>query len=129
MPNHASITLIGHLGKDPEQRFTQDNKPITSLSLGVSTGYKDRKQTTWWNVTFFGKTAEVAVDMTKKGHAVMVEGEPFLEEYTDKEGNKRTSLKVNGARLVLLESRKDEPATPKTAPAPAAVPFDDDIPF
>jgi hypothetical protein len=66
----------------------------------------------------------------------MVEGEPYLDEYTDKDGNKRTSLKMNGTRLVLLEGKPAGQPAAERASNPKArqssridTPFDDDIPF
>jgi hypothetical protein len=68
----------------------------------------------------------------------MFEGEPFLEKYTDPEGNPRSALKLNASRLVLLEGKKSEgesqPAraakpSPKKVAASSGAPFDDEIPF
>ncbi len=126
MPNHALIILTGHLGKDPEQRMTQDGKAITNFSLAVKTGYGDRAISTWYNCAAFGKTAEVAAKYLKKGNAVNIIGTPSLREYTTKDGGKGQSLDVAISELVLLEAKAD------AAPAKAATgsPFaDDTIPF
>lgn len=131
MPNHASATIIGHLGKDPQVRITNGGKEMAQFSVAVNTGFKDDKKTTWWNVVCFGKTSEVAARYLSKGSVALFEGEPVLEEYQDKDGNKRTSLKLVVNRLTLLDNKaKDEPET-KSPPKKISndAPFDDDIPF
>lgn len=136
MPNHASATLIGHLGRDPETRRTQGGVDITTVSMGVSTGYGNNKKTTWWNIVAFDKTGEAMVNHLSKGDAAMFIGEPSLRDYTDKDGNSRQSLELTVQRMVLLGGKPDDqrssapaskPAAKKAAPADA--PFDDEIPF
>lgn len=58
MPNHASATLIGHLGRETETRSTANGTLTFKATLAVDTGYGTSKATTWWNVTAFGKKAE-----------------------------------------------------------------------
>jgi single-strand DNA-binding protein len=137
MPNHAHATIVGHLGKDPEVRATQDGKEITMFSLAVATGYGDKKKTTWWSVVCFGKTGEAAARFLSKGSPAMLVGEPSLEEWTDKDNNKRQTLKLVAERLVLLSSNDNggetAPATKPVAKPQRKIsedaPFDDEIPF
>lgn len=134
MPNHASATLIGHLGRDPENRRTTSGVDITSVSMGVSTGYGNNKKTTWWNLVAFDKTGEAMCNFLKKGDAAMFIGEPSLREYEDKDGNKRQSLELTVQRMVLLGGKDDdgrsEPRKPQHKKAASAdAPFDDEIPF
>jgi hypothetical protein len=63
---------------------------------------------------------------------VFIDGEPYLDEHTDKEGNKRQSLKLFANRLVLMsEKAADKEAKPaaKAGSSRTDAPFDDDIPF
>lgn len=136
MPNHASATLIGHLGRDPETRRTGSGTDITSVSLAVSTGYGNNKKTTWWNLVAFDKTGEAMVNFLKKGDAAMFIGEPALREWKDKDDATRQTLELTVQRMVLLGVKDDDrqPAEPrKSAPAAKKVsedaPFDDEIPF
>ncbi len=134
MPNHASATLIGHLGRDPETRATQSGTKITSTSLAVSTGYGDHKRTTWWNLVAFEKTGESMERFLSKGDAAMFVGEPSLREWQDKDGATRQSLELTVQRLVLMGGKDDTRATPeprKAAPKKVTedAPFDDEIPF
>jgi single-strand DNA-binding protein len=134
MPNHAQATIMGHLGKDPDVRVSKAGKEITSFSIAVNTGYGDNKKATWWNVTCFGKTGEVAAKYLEKGLPVLVTGEPYLDTWEDDDGVTRQTLKLTADRLVLLGSRDEQDAPRKEAkPAPKKAsedaPFDDEIPF
>lgn len=134
MPNHASATLIGHLGREPETRATQSGINITSVSLAVSTGYGNAKKTTWWNLVAFEKTGEAMCNFLKKGDAAMFIGEPALREWQDKDGATRQTLELTVQRMVLLGG-KDEASADTRKPAAqvkkatADAPFDDEIPF
>jgi single-strand DNA-binding protein len=117
MPNHASVSLIGHLGRDPELKFLQTGTALLKWSLAVSTGYGEKRATTWWNCTMFGQRCEKLAEMLAKGQAIHVTGEPSLREYDGREGGKRQSLDVRVSDVTLLG--KDTPRT--------ATPEDDDI--
>lgn len=134
MPNHASATLIGHLGRDPETRRTQSGTDITSVSLGVSTGYGNNKKTTWWNLVAFDKTGEAMRNFLKKGDAAMFVGEPSMREWKDKEDATRQTLELTVQRMVLLggkdeQSNASRPSSRPVKPGTEAAPFDDEIPF
>ncbi|MGO6851621.1 single-stranded DNA-binding protein [Rhizobium beringeri] len=135
MPNHASATLIGHLGRDPETRATQSGTMITTTSVAVSTGYGNNKKTTWWNLIAFDKTGEAMVNFLKKGDAAMFIGEPALREWKDKDDATRQTLELTVQRMVLLGGKDDQPADTRKTTAPVAkkvsedAPFDDEIPF
>ena len=101
----TTVTLIGKLGADPELRFTNSGKAVVALSLVTSKPVKgdDGKwkdeETTWWRVTCWDSLAENAAETLQKGDAVIVHGRTFTESYTTKEGEERTSLKVNAYNI------------------------------
>ena len=129
MPNHASATIIGHLGRDAETRNTQSGKVIFSATLAVSTGYGDNKRTTWWSVSAFGKTAETLERFNlTKGAPIGFQGEPSIREYEDKDGNKRQSLELMVSNFILLGEKSDTP-TSKPKPISNEPAFDDECPF
>lgn len=82
-----------------------DGKQVANFSVAVKTG---KEETTWFRVSLFGKTAEIAEKYVKKGNAVYIEGDLKAREWTDKEGNKRTSIEIAGNKLVLLGKKEDE---------------------
>ena len=121
MPNHAHVTLIGHLGKDPEIRQAGQHQ-VVSFSIAVTTGFGEKKQTTWWNCNFWGDRAVKVAQYLAKGKPVLVEGEPSERPYETTAGTKGKSLDVRVNNLVLLGSKDDAPAA-----APQADP--DNAPF
>ena len=142
--NHQQITVAGRVGRDPEIRYTQAGEPVTSWSMAVTEswtkGGQKQERTTWFNVTAFGKTAQIARDYVKKGSLVLVVGRIQVDEWTDKDGNQRKGWKVIVDRLVLgprpqgaSEGRRAETtAAPDAAQSAASGEWqatDDDVPF
>lgn len=131
MPNYNRCEFIGTLGRDAETRFSKDAHPILNLSL--ATKYRDK--TTWIRVTAFNKTAEWNAHL-KKGAHVWVEGPMSMEEWTGKDGAKRTTLCMvaNTIQEVAWAKRDAAASTGETGRATAAATnepaiSDDDVPF
>lgn len=131
--------IVGNLGKDPELRYTPNNTAVANLS--VATTEKKRSSdgefenvTTWFRVTLWGKQAENAAKYLTKGSPVYLEGRLRVEEWTDKDGNNRFTLEVNGTDMQFLsggaksngsaaaeaDEEEDEAPAPKKAKAAAA---------
>ena len=136
------IILVGNLGRDPELRYTPQGTPVCSFTVATNEKRKDRAGemqdvTTWFRVTLWGRQAETASQYLTKGRPVYIEGRLRLEEYTDKDGNKRQSLEVNASDLHFIGGRGDEPhvnvSTSKSSTTAQqssdAELSDDDIPF
>jgi single-strand DNA-binding protein len=142
------IFLVGNLGRDPELRYTPQGLAVCNFSVATSERRKGasgepEEITTWFRVSAWGRQAELANEYLTKGRQVYVEGRLRLEEYTDREGNPRTSLEVNATDIQFIGQRGDEAAPPAAAGAekkPAAAKAagakaaeveiaDDDIPF
>lgn len=133
----------GNLGKDCETRSTPNGKLIASFSLPVKQGFGEHEKTSWVICLMFGPKAETLPQYLKKGMKVTVEGKFVMEEWTDKEGNKRQTPTLIVDEIDLPPRQSDSPK--QNAPAaqqspsgwgqPAAQPpsgemdFDDDIPF
>src|SRR2546423_5510588 len=151
MASFNKIIIVGYLGRDPELRHTPQGTPVCDFSIATTERRKDKSgelqdHTTWFRVSLFGRQAEVASQYLSKGRQVYVEGALTQREYTDKEGNARTSLDVRGSDIQFISSagdgeqapaaratatsapapRKEAPARPAPAPAPVD---EDDIPF
>ncbi|MBF0186214.1 MAG: single-stranded DNA-binding protein [Magnetococcales bacterium] len=124
------VQLIGHLGADPEVRFTQDGRAIAGLRVATSDTWTDKQgqkqeRTEWHAVSVFGKLAEIAQQYLRKGSKVFLEGQLQTDKYTDKQGIERYSTKVvlspyNG-QMILLD-RADRPAGAGEVPAYAGPP-------
>ena len=127
MPNFASATITGHLGRDPETRQAGSSS-VTSFSVAVNTGYGERKTCTWWNVSVWGKRGETAAQHLHKGDAVTISGEPALRKY-ESNGEERQSLDIEAHQWAFAGGKPEgQQAAPQRSAAPEPE-FDDDIPF
>jgi single-strand DNA-binding protein len=116
MASLNKITLIGNVGRDPEVRQLPSGDAVANFTLATSETWKDKKgekqeRTEWHRVDVFGKLAEVVESYVKKGSKVYVEGAMTYDEWTDKDGNKKTAAKVKvnqfGGKLILLGGKGD----------------------
>jgi single-strand DNA-binding protein len=127
------ITIVGYLGRDPELRYTPQGMALCKMSIATTERRKNvtgetEEHTTWFRVTAWGRQAELANEYLTKGRQVYVEGRLRLEEYTDREGQKRFSAEVSATEIQFLGQRTDTPdanaaeavagANQTTAPAP-----------
>lgn len=118
MPNFASCTIVGHLGRDAETKFLPNDKCVVSFTVATSRKRKDEEITTWWRCQFWGDRAAKVAEFLTKGKAVLVQGEVHLREYEAKDGGKGHSLEVEVRELVLLGGGEDrKPAAREEAPA------------
>lgn len=110
MASFNKIIIVGYLGRDPELRYTPQGTACCNFSIATTEKKKDaggesQDITTWFRITTWGKLAEIANQYLTKGKMVYVEGRLRLNEYTDREGGRRTSLEVNASELQFLSSR------------------------
>lgn len=115
-------TLAGRLGGDPELKYSTSGTAVCTFSLAVNTGWGERQRTTWYRVTAFGKTAENANQLLKKGSWVMVHGESYTEDWTGKDGKTRTTAKIDIKDFTL-------PPRETSNSNPGASTIDDEPPF
>jgi single-strand DNA-binding protein len=106
------VILVGNLGRDPETRYTGGGQAVCHFSLATSETYKDRagerqKRTEWHRIVVWGKLADIAQKYLKKGSQIYLEGSIRSSEWTDKEGQKRTSFEINTTNFRMLGSRAD----------------------
>ncbi|MEO0444529.1 MAG: single-stranded DNA-binding protein [Verrucomicrobiota bacterium] len=157
MPSLNKVMLIGNLTRDPEVRYTPKGTAVTDVSLALNRYFSGpdgerQEETTYVDVTLWGRQAEVAGQYLKKGRPVFIEGRLQMDQWQDKEtGQNRSRLKVVGEGMQLLGGREGSgpsepsefsrpsstspsPAEGQTSPPPTppATPVkeeDDDIPF
>lgn len=103
------VTLIGNLGKDPELRYTKNQKPFCRFSLATTEEYTDQsgqrqKSTQWHNIVAWGKQAEVLSRYLNKGRSVYIEGRLEYREYDDQNGQRRNITDIRLDRFVFLGS-------------------------
>lgn len=104
------VTLIGNLGKDPEIRYTNDNRPIANLAIATSERWKDQsgqqqEKTEWHRIVVFGNLADVIQKYLKKGDQAYFEGKLQTRKWTDKDGQERYTTEIvvdRGGSMVML---------------------------
>jgi single-strand DNA-binding protein len=109
MPTLNKVILIGHLGKDPESKFTTTGKQVATFSIATTWGSGDKKQTDWHNIVCWEKTAEIACEYLKKGNLACVEGRISNRTY-DKDGVKHYVTEIIASQVMGMEKRTSEKA-------------------
>jgi single-strand DNA-binding protein len=107
---YQKTIVVGHLGRDPEMRYTQSGVPVTSFSVATtrkwsSASGEQQEKTTWFRVTCWRKLAELTAQYLKKGRLVLVEGDIEASAFTDREGNARASLELTATNIKFLGGR------------------------
>lgn len=153
MASFNRVFLLGNLTRDPELRYTPKGSAVTEIGLAVNRVYttdtgEKREETTFIDVTLWGRQAEIAGEYLKKGRPVFIEGRLQLDSWEDKQtGQKRNKLRVVAEGMQLLSSGQREGGEsgghshaprPASRPAPARreqpqdpdlEPEGDEIPF
>ncbi|MCF7801294.1 MAG: single-stranded DNA-binding protein [Candidatus Marinimicrobia bacterium] len=126
------VMLVGHLGADPDVRYTPKGTAIANLSLATNETHKDDKgewveNTDWHKLVIWGKKAEFAEEYVKKGSMILVEGRLQTRNWEDKEKNKHYVTEVVCDRVTLLGSSSQKNKT-KAAPSEEEE-SEEDLPF
>lgn len=135
----ASFSIIGNLTRDPEMKVTASGMSIATLGIAcnrrVKQGEEWGQETSFFNVTLFGKQAETCGKYLHKGDRVGVDGY-MKQESWEKDGQKRTAIKFNGNELFFLTSKKESHGAGPTDSNPYTGsedydngPNDDAVPF
>ncbi|HRQ87243.1 MAG TPA: single-stranded DNA-binding protein [Bacteroidia bacterium] len=113
MPNLNKVQLMGNITRDPEVRYTPKGTAVTDISLAINRSFSGddgerREETTFVEITFWGRQAEVIGEYMRKGRPLYVEGRLQLDTWEDKtSGQQRSRLKVVGENFQFLGSRDD----------------------
>lgn len=162
MASFNKVILVGNLTRDPELRHIPSGTAVCEIGLAINSFWFDKQtntrkeETTFVDVTMWGRNAEVAAEYLTKGRSVLIEGRLQLDQWDDKAtGQKRSKLKVVGETMQMLGSkqdggsgggsrsagaqssgsrseRRDEPSEPSGAPdfyADSPAPPQDEVPF
>ena len=135
------VILVGHLGRDPELRYTQNGQAVANFSLATSESYAKRDgeredRTEWHRIVAWGRLAEICAEYLSKGRQVYIEGRIQTREWEDREGEKRRTTEIVAREMQMLGRRGETSETsdePKSAASSTGdsdtPPPDDDIPF
>ena len=147
------VEVLGRLGADPDVKTLDNGTTLARISVGTNKNWTDKngvkqEETSWHNITMFGKLAENAQRILQKGSLVFVEGE-LKYRTVERDGSKTRYTDINARDFrILTDGRRNDnaqsaqtpvaaapaaaPAATAAAPAAAAVGVtgtDDDLPF
>lgn len=129
LPEQNHVAIVGRLTRDPEVRYTQKGQAVAALDVAVNRRYKDPSSGEWKDdvvfirVTVWGIAAERCKEKLTKGSPVHVEGRLSMDEWTNKDGQKRRNIVITSRRLQFLgvsgttqNNQQNTAHTEKTAP-------------
>ena len=115
---YQEVTVIGHLGGDPEMRYTPAGKPVANFSVAASRKWTNQdgskgEETAWFRVSAWGKLAEVCNEYLSKGRQVFIKGQLIPDKaggprvWTDRDGNARASFELRADTVKFLGSGRN----------------------
>jgi len=136
------VQIIGHLGQDPDVRYTANGSAMANLSVATSESWTDKQsgeqkeRTEWHRVVMYRGLAEIADKYLRKGAQIYIEGSLQTRKWQDKEGRDRYTTEIVARDLIMLggsgqgseQTRRPAPSSAATTP-PMDEDLNDDIPF
>ena len=146
MASFNRVVLVGNLTRDVELRRTPQGTAVTDLGLAVNERVKRNEEwvdeVNFFDVTLWGRTAEVASEYLTKGSSVLIEGRLKYETWTQDDGSKRSKVKVVGEKMQMLGGKSGGQNSPSGGHSvqagespkpnyqqPTSTPPADDVPF
>ena len=106
------VIIIGHLGRDPEMRYTPSGRPVTTFSVATSRSWHSadgerHEETEWFNIVAWGSLAEICNQHLRKGQQVYIEGRLQTRRWEDAEGNKHFTTELVAKEMIMLGERRE----------------------
>ncbi len=145
MASFNRVILVGNLTRDVELRYTPGGTAVTDIGLAVNERVKKNDEwvdeVNFFDVTLWGRTAEVVSEYLSKGSPILIEGRLKYDTW-EQDGQKRSKVKIVGERMQMLGGRgggapggggtphaqQNQPAAAQSS-ASSPMPPDDDVPF
>lgn len=110
MPNLNKVMLMGNLTRDVELKTTTNNQTVGNIGLAINRRWKtpdgeQREETTFVDCEAWGKTAEILAKYLSKGRPVYIEGRLKLDQWEDKDGGKRSKMRVVVEEFQFIDSK------------------------
>jgi len=110
---YNKIILAGNLTRDVEVRYTQGGSAIGNTAIATSRKFKSatgeqKEEVLFVDLTFFGRTAEIANQYLRKGSKVLVDGRLKLDQWTAQDGSKRSKHSVTVENLQMLNTKSED---------------------
>ncbi len=105
------IILVGNLTRDIELRYTNGGTALAKTAIATtrkfSSNGEKKEEVCFVDITFFGRSAEIANQYLRKGSKCLVEGRLMFEQWTDQQGQKRSKHSVTVESMQMLDSKAD----------------------
>ncbi len=109
MASFNRVILVGNLTRDVEIRRIPSGTAVTDISMAVNERVKRNDQwvdeVNYFDVTLWGRTAEIAGEYLSKGSSVLIEGRLKLDRWEQEDGQKRSKIKIIGDRMQMLGAK------------------------
>lgn len=104
------VMIIGHVGRDPELRYTPSGRPVASFSVATNRSWtasdgERREETEWFNVVAWGNLAEICKNHLSKGQQVYVEGRLQTRGWEDDNGTRHYRTELVANEMIMLGDR------------------------
>lgn len=138
MASVNKVILVGHLGSDPEVRYTPSGKAVANFSLATTERFTNKEgekeeRTEWHKIVAWARLGEICGEYLTKGSQIYIEGRLQTRNWEDRDGNKRYTTEIVAQAMQMLggskkggEAKSVEESHPSEEPI--SIP-DDDIPF
>jgi len=122
------ITIAGHLGADPEVRFTSSGQKVTTLRVAARVRRGAKDETIWWKVTVWGEQFDKMIPYFKKGSPIIVVGEMNKPEiFTDRDGRPQVSMNITALNLLFSPFGRPDHASGSQEGTTAATPANSEM--
>ena len=126
------VSLLGHVGQNPEVRHTASGCKVANISIATNEAYKDtdgkrQERTEWHRVTAWGRLAGILQEYVHKGDQLYVSVHLQTRRWTDAQGIERFTTQIVAERMELLGGRKGKAMPEAFDPQPPVE--DPEIPF
>ena len=141
------VIMAGNLTRDVEIRYLPNGSAVSNTAIATSRKFtaqngEKKEETCFIDITFFGRSAEIANQYLKRGSKVLVEGRLDFDQWTDQNGQKRSKHSIVVEAMQMLDSKSSQPIPEEMSPVspeviykkPEAMTFDpmienEEIPF
>jgi single-strand DNA-binding protein len=125
--SYNKIIIVGNLTRDLEIRYASSGTAIGNTGVASTRKFKGgdgqmKEEVLFVDITFFGRTAEIANQYLKKGSKILVEGRLKLDSWTDQNGGKRSKHTVVVENMTMLDSKQDSQTPQQNQPAQQQAP-------
>jgi len=110
MNNVNKVIITGNLTRKPELRYTRKGRAVAEIPIASHRNFKNKEgeileETTYVDVSAFGRLAEVMAEYLEKGKCVFVDGRLYLSRWTNDDGSKRSKLKIIADKIQFLSKK------------------------